>query len=44
MWIYCPYIVKNGVYVYPKNSKVFRFWVDDDQKKDATGNDQKKDA
>ncbi len=43
MWIYCPYIVKNGVYVYPKNSKVFRFWVDDDKKK-CTGNDQKKDA
>lgn len=42
MWIYCPYIVKNGVYVYPKNSKVFRFWVDDDKEKNV-GNDEKKD-
>ena len=30
MWVYCRYITKNGVRIYPKNSKFFRFWVDDD--------------
>lgn len=30
-WIFRPYVVINGKRVYPKNSKVFRFWVDDDQ-------------
>ena len=30
MWIYSPYITKNGVRIYRKNGKVFRFWVDDD--------------
>lgn len=30
MWIYSPYITKNGVRIYPRNGKkVFRFWVDD---------------
>lgn len=29
MWIYCKYITKNGVRIYPKNGKVFRFWVDE---------------
>ena len=28
MWIYCRYITKNGVRIYPKKSKVFRFWVE----------------
>lgn len=31
MWIYTKYITKNGVRIYPKNGKVFRFWVDDDK-------------
>lgn len=30
MYIYCRYITKNGVRIYPKNGKVFRFWVDDE--------------
>ena len=30
MWIYSSYITKNGVRIYPKDGKVFRFWVDDD--------------
>ena len=25
--IYTPYIVRNGVKIYPKNAKVFRFYV-----------------
>lgn len=35
MWIYCPYIVKNGIRIYPKKAKVFRFWVEDDKKKNT---------
>lgn len=31
MWIYCRYITKNGVRIYPKNAQYFRFWVDDDK-------------
>lgn len=31
MWIYTPYITKNGRKIYRKNGKVFRFWVDDEQ-------------
>nr|DAK85417.1 MAG TPA: Paratox [Caudoviricetes sp.] len=30
MYIYRRYITKNGVRIYPKNGKVFRFWVDDE--------------
>ncbi len=26
-WVYCKYVVKNGKRIYPKNAKVFRFWV-----------------
>lgn len=26
-YIYCKYIVRNGVKVYPSRAKVFRFWV-----------------
>ena len=33
MWVYCRYITKNGVRIYPKRARVFRFWVDDEQKK-----------
>lgn len=25
--IYCTYITKNGVRIYPKHSKVFRLWI-----------------
>jgi len=31
MWVYSRYITKNGVRIYRKNGKVFRFWVDDDK-------------
>lgn len=34
-WVVCAYIVKNGRVIYPKKSKVFRFWVPDNK------NDQK---
>ena len=27
-YVYCRYIVKNGKRIYPKKSKVFRFWID----------------
>lgn len=27
-WVYCRYIRKNGRVIYPKNGKMFRFWVD----------------
>ena len=33
MWIYCRYITKNGVRIYPKNAMFFRFWVDDEKQK-----------
>lgn len=26
-YIYCTYITKNGVRIYPKHSKVFRLWI-----------------
>lgn len=29
MWVYARYIVKNGIRIYPKRARVFRFWVDD---------------
>lgn len=29
MWIYCKYITKNGMRIYPHNAKCFRFWVED---------------
>ncbi len=29
MWVYSRYITKNGVRIYRKDGKVFRFWVDD---------------
>ena len=31
MWVYSRYITKNGVRIYRKDGKVFRFWVDDDK-------------
>ena len=30
MWIYTPYIKKNGKSIYPKNARIFRFWVEDE--------------
>ena len=30
MWIYCRYITKNGVRIYPKNARFFRFWVEEE--------------
>lgn len=32
MWVYAAYITRNGVRIYPKNAKCFRFWVDDRKK------------
>lgn len=32
MWIYTPYITKNGKRIYHPTGGVFRFWVDDEQK------------
>ena len=26
-WVYCAYITRNGKIIYPKNAKVFKFWV-----------------
>lgn len=31
--ICCPYIVKNGKVIYPKNGKLFCFWVPIEPKK-----------
>lgn len=28
-YVFTPYIVRNGVRVYPKHSRMFRFWVPD---------------
>ena len=33
MWIICKYITKNGVRIYPKNARFFRFWVADQDDK-----------
>ena len=30
-WIYRPYVTVGGKRVYPKNAKVFRFWVENEQ-------------
>ena len=27
--VFCPYITKNGRRIYPRNGRVFHFWVDD---------------
>lgn len=26
-YVYCRYITKNGVRIYPRHGKVFKFWV-----------------
>jgi len=31
MWIYSPYITRNGRRIYNKSGKMFRFWIDDDK-------------
>lgn len=36
MWVYSRYITKNGVRIYRKDGKVFRFWVDDDKAPENT--------
>lgn len=28
-YVYCAYIVKNGVKIYPRHGKKFKFWVKD---------------
>lgn len=33
MWIYTPYITKNGIKIYRKNGGMFKFWVDDNKQK-----------
>lgn len=33
MWIYTPYITRNGRRIYRKNGGMFRFWVDDEDVK-----------
>lgn len=40
MWIYTPYITKNGVRICRKDGKVFRFWVDDDKTTENTSSDK----
>lgn len=34
--IFTPYIVKKGVRIYPKNGRLFHFWVKDDAHCDTT--------
>jgi hypothetical protein len=31
VWVICPYITKNGKRIYPKNAKVFKFFVPRDK-------------
>lgn len=33
MWIFTPFITKNGHRIYRKNGKMFKFWVDDDKER-----------
>lgn len=40
MWVYTPYITKNGVRIYRKDGKVFRFWVDDEKDTRSTSSDK----
>ena len=28
-WVYCPYVIRNGVKYFPKRAKYFKFWVAD---------------
>lgn len=41
MWIFCRYITKNGVRIYPKNKNFFRFWVDDEKADDKNADSKK---
>lgn len=40
MWIYRRYITKNGIRIYPKKGKVFRFWVDEDKTVENTSSNK----
>jgi len=40
MWVYSRYITKNGVRIYRKDGKVFRFWVDDDVPAKSTSSEK----
>ena len=40
MWVYSRYITKNGVRIYRKDGKVFRFWVDDDVPSKSTSSEK----
>lgn len=40
MWVYSRYITKNGVRIYRRNGKVFRFWVDDAVPAENTSSDK----
>ena len=33
--IFCRFVYRNGVRIYPKKGKFFRFWVKDDQQNAA---------
>ena len=33
--VFAPFIRKNGKVIYPKNARVFHFWVDDNSKKNS---------
>lgn len=37
MWVYSKYIIRNGVRIYSKSGKVFRFWVDDEENTPCDG-------
>jgi len=28
-YVFCRFLVRNGLRIYPKKSRVFRFWVND---------------
>ena len=28
-WVYTPYVIRNGVKIYPTRARFFRFWVAD---------------
>lgn len=44
MWIFCRYITKNGVRIYPKNKNYFRFWVDDEKAVGSNANNENTDS
>ena len=40
MWVYSRYITKNGVRIYRKDGKFFRFWGDDDVPAKSTSSEK----